>query len=173
VSVGYEVLPGGAALEEMLTNLSDRAADFTPAFEVVVESFRRLEQKRFADNGPGWPPLADSTMNPQNYGMPASWARGNQNADQILQDSGALLSSLEGGVGSYVLMTPFSVEMGTTVPYAHWHQTGGTRLHASGAGWPPQRKIVEMTAEQAVEWSGIIMDYLFVFLGAREMASSY
>jgi phage gpG-like protein len=51
--------------------------------------------------------------------------------------------------------------MGTILPYAHWHQTGGTRLHASGAGWPPQRKIVDIKPDDVLEWTEMIAGYLF------------
>lgn len=152
----YEPLEGGAVLQKRLDEISERADDLAPAFAAIIESFHEIEQARFDNNGPGWLPLSASTMS-----MTGSWARGNQNFDQILQDSGVLLASLKGGAGSYERVTPFSVEVGTTVPYAHWHQSGGDRLHASGAGWPPQRKIVDVTEETAVEWAGIVQGWLF------------
>lgn len=149
----YEPLAGGFDLEKKLTMYGERASDLYPAFEAIVESFRALERGRFDDNGPGWLPLADSTV--------ANRRRRGSDPNKILQDTGALLSSLEGGAGSYTIMTPFSVETGTDVPYAHWHQDGGDKTHASGAGWPPQRKIVELTEVIAGDWTGILQGWIF------------
>ena len=153
MTFAYEPLAGGEVLEEHLTAIEDRAADMAPAWEAIVKSFHALERERFDQNGPGWLPLAASTV--------ADRERKGSNPDQILQDTGLLLASLEGGSGSYVIETPVSVEVGTTVPYAHWHQTGGTRLHASGAGWPPQRKIVNVDEKLAAEWAGIVEGWIF------------
>jgi hypothetical protein len=151
MTFAYEPLEGGPALEDVFGGIVDRATDMTPAFAAIVESFHALEQVRFDQNGPGWAPLADSTIS-----MTGSWARSNTNFDQILRDTGALLASLEGGVGGYSLMTPFSVEIGTTISYAHWHQTGGTK-----PGRPPQRKIVDLDETAALEWAGILGEWIF------------
>jgi hypothetical protein len=156
MSVGYEPLEGGAALQDLLSGMADRASDWTPAFGAIIESFHSIESRRFASNGPGWLPLAESTIS-----MTGSWARQNTNYDQILVDTGVMQASLAGGAGAVEEWTPFSIAMLTTVPYAHWHQTGGFRLHASGAGWPPQRKIVDMATDgAALEWAGILEGWL-------------
>jgi phage gpG-like protein len=156
MSTGYEPLAGGAALQKQLDAMVDRASDWEPAFGAVIESFHAIEKERFNANGPGWLPLAEATI-----AMTGSWARTNQNFDEILQDTGVLMASITSeGEGSYSILTPFSVEAGTTVPYAHWHQTGGFRLHASGAGWPPQRKIVDLDSGAAEVWAAILEGWL-------------
>ncbi len=155
MTVSYEVLPGGDKLMAKLERIQERSNDFAPAFAKVSESFRAIETDRFANNGYGWLPLAQSTLS-----MTGSWARVG-NPDETLQNTGALLASLQGGAGWFEQVTPYSVAMGTTVPYAHWHQTGGTRTHASGAGWPPQRKIVELSEKDVLEWGVIVRDWLF------------
>jgi hypothetical protein len=158
VTFGYEPLDGGPELEDDLDAMLDRATDLEPAFLAIVDSFHAIEAKRFEDNGPGWEPLSEATIT-----MTGSWARTNQNFDQILRDTGASYEAMTGGAGSYILMTPDSVEMGASgaaVPYLHWHQTGGTKLHASGAGWPPKRKVVDVGIEEAYEWGRIVIDFI-------------
>lgn len=156
MSVTYEPLVGGEALAKGFGEISHRAMDMWPAFDAIVKDFHSIEATRFESNGPGWLPLAESTKS-----ATGSWARSNQNFDQILNDTGAMLASFTGGASSYTLYTPLSVEMGSTVPYAHWHQTGGTRLHASGAGWPPQRQIVDIHPEDAGIWANIAERWIF------------
>ena len=85
MSVGYEPLEGGAALQDLLSGMADRASDWTPAFGAIIESFHSIESRRFAGNGPGWLPLAESTIS-----MTGSWARQNTNYDQILVDTGVM-----------------------------------------------------------------------------------
>jgi hypothetical protein len=168
MSVGYEPLDGGAALQDLLSGMADRASNWVLAFDAIVESFHSIEARRFADNGPGWAPLAESTIS-----MTGSWARQNTNYDQILVDTGVLQASLAGGEGFDTEWTPFSVAMMTTVPYAHRHQTGGFRLHASGAGWPPQRRIVDMAADgAALEWAAILEGWLLEGAAAAELVSA-
>jgi hypothetical protein len=167
VTVGYEPLEGGAALQDLLSGMADRASNWVPAFDAIVDSFYAIERRRFADNGPGWAPLADSTIS-----MTGSWARQNTNYDQILVDTGVMQASLTSGgaEGADSEWTPFSVAMMTTIPYAHWHQTGGFRLHASGAGWPPQRRIVDMAADgAALEWAAILEGWLLEGAEAAEL----
>lgn len=154
--MGYEPFEGGALLEDQLEEMVDRASDWEPAFAAIIESFHAIERARFDSNGPGWLPLAESTIT-----MTGSWARANQNFDQVLQDTGALMGSLTGdGEGSYEIMAMDAVEVGTTVPYAHWHQTGGFRLHPSGAGWPPKRQLVDIDDGVAEAWAAILQDWL-------------
>jgi hypothetical protein len=73
--------------------------------------------------------------------MTGAWERLNRNADEILIDTGATLSALKGGPGF--------------------------RLHASGAGWPPQRQFVKVTPEDLTTWCAIIAGWLF--FGEAEM----
>lgn len=161
MSYGYEPLLGGTSLFNRLRAITARATDFTPAFALVVTSFRAITKRRFENNGPGWKELAPATVaNRQRPGH-------NPDTSQILRDTGAMFESFMGGENSYVVVTPFSVEVGSVDPKAHYHQLGGTRLHASGAEWPPQRKIVDLGEDEAVEWAGIISGWLFA--GERVM----
>ena len=89
MSTGYEPLAGGAALQKQLDAMVDRASDWEPAFGAVIESFHAIEKARFNANGPGWLPLAEATIS-----MTGSWARTNQNFDEILQDTGVLMASI-------------------------------------------------------------------------------
>lgn len=160
--VGAEILPGGKLLQDRLTKMAARAHDLGPAFAMVERSFQAITAKRFADNGPGWPPLADATML-----ATGSWARRNDNFDELLVEDGVLYASLQGGGGWYTIASGSMLEMGTRVPYAHWHQLGGFRTHKSGAEWPPQRKIVDLTEQTAIEWAGILAAW--VFRGIRSL----
>lgn len=157
MTISYEVLPGGAILEKYMAGVADRAADMAPAFEGVLELFHDITADRFNSQGEGsWPPLADATMNATGL-----WARDNQNFEEILQNTMVLYDSLMGsGTNAVVEIDPDGVLWGTADSIAHWHQNGGTRLHASGAGWPPQRKIVDLSLANREEIVQICFRYL-------------
>lgn len=137
-----EPLPGNDALPIYFEEITARAANFEPAFMLIVESFHKEEAQRWASEGPGWAPLSDATLATKAaYG----W-------DQMMVRSGDLLGSLTGGAYSNTEMTPDFVEMTTSVPYAHFHQSGTTKM--------PQRKVVDITAATLVTWSMILETYL-------------
>ena len=95
-------------------------------FKVVMED---VERSRFDSEGHGdWPPLAEST-------------RRYRDGQPLLVQTGALRESLV-NPGQAADTGPLRMSWGTDVPYAHYHQDGGTI-----AGRPPQRKILDIRVE--------------------------
>jgi phage gpG-like protein len=143
--VTVEVLPGGKILADQLSGIARRASDWAPAFSVIIESWHRIEAKKFADEGPGWQPLADSTITRKESGGYVM---------DILVRTLALQESLTstGAPGSVNYMTPTSVFMGTDIPYAHFHQYGTSRM--------PARPVVSINIETVALWEQILNEYL-------------
>lgn len=98
--------------------------DFSGLFEAFKPVMAEIEQEQFSSHGHGaWPELAESTLR---------YKKG----DGILRETNTLYDSL---VDPNVAMRvgARSAEYGTSVDYAHWHQTGGTT-----PGRPPQRQVI-------------------------------
>lgn len=111
------------------------------AFPVIAEDFRRMQAKRFDAEGPGWAPLAPSTLaRKARKGYP----------ETILHATGILRDSLTkvNAPGSVVRMLPDEIFIGTRVPYGTYHQTGTDKM--------PQRKIVDLGEDDAARWGSIL-----------------
>jgi phage gpG-like protein len=112
------------------------------AFPRIDRDFRTLEAHRFDVEGPGWVPLADSTVRRKaRKGMPEP--------TRILFGWGELRNSLAGHNQFTVLrVTPDEMFMGTNIPYATFHQEGGGKL--------PARPVVDITDLDVERWASII-----------------
>ena len=153
MSFVYEPLPGGEYLEKQMTSIATRSADLFPAYRAIITDMRRITASNFAANGPGWPPLADSTVRTR--------VLHGSDPSKILRDTGVMFDSLMGsGPGAVEVLTTWGFLWGTDVAYAHWHQTGGFRRHASGAEWPPKREFVRFTEAHVVEFAAILAGWL-------------
>lgn len=132
-----------AQLEQMILRAISLEAT---AFPVIAEDFRRMQAKRFDNNGPGWAPLAASTI--------ARKSRKGYPTNKILHATGVLRDSLtkSGAPGSVVRVTPDELFMGTHVPYAQYHQQGTKRM--------PKRVIVDIGEEDAARWGRILQGAL-------------
>jgi phage gpG-like protein len=155
VQVNFEPLGDPEAVAGCLGELRDRAADLWSAFPVFADAVREIERGRFATGGYGqWQPLAAATI--------ASKAAAGYDTNRILYATGRLEESVVGFTGDSVIhVGPDEVFVGTSTPYAHWHQTGGFRLHASGAGWPPKRTIYEFSDAERLALLDVIAGFLF------------
>lgn len=110
-------------------------------FEYMVTRFNKMSK-----GGDEWPDLAPSTKRNRYYKLNPH-QRLNKRKDQrgmsgeksearvaamkfpILKDTGDLLASLtRGGKGHFYKVSSKGIEEGTTVMYAHYHQSGGGRL---------------------------------------------
>ena len=98
--------------------------DYTEALDeaiTVLQDFERsmyLEQR--GPNGQGWAPIAFSTANRKGH-------------TSILVDTGRMFESLTtiDGTQDTIWQTGKTwLRFGTSVPYAHWHQTGTRRMPA-------------------------------------------
>src|SRR5687768_5844860 len=114
-----EVL-GDVQLDRELLRWAEAAGDATPAFMGMADDFLDIEARQFASEGGnsgGWAALAPSTV------------RRRGSAHPILFESGRLQQSLTGtGAADAVRrITSDSLEVGTSVPYARYHQRGTAR----------------------------------------------
>lgn len=101
-------------------------ANLEPLWDRFKPIMGEIEKKRFADEGPGWEPLADSTKRQKSAaGYPL---------DPLIRE-GDLLASLtnESRAASTARMR---MEWGSDVSYATYHQ--------EGTGKMPQRKVVDV-----------------------------
>lgn len=88
----------------------ERTAELTPAIsEMLVGAILEV----FEVEGPGWEPLAPSTLRRR---------RGGGAGAKILQDTGVLANSITGTHG------PTYAEAGSNVPYGGFHVTGTKRM---------------------------------------------
>lgn len=144
VTVTVEQVPSDA-LDAKLAGWAERFLTVSAAFGAIVEDFRGMEKRRFNAEGPGWQPLAATTVAQRErlgYGGP----------HPILRRTGLLSDSLTGQADhSVVRATPTELFVGTDVPYAHWHQNGGTT-----DGRPPQRVIVHVDEADKARWMAIL-----------------
>jgi phage gpG-like protein len=127
---------GDRLVSREILDMGDRALDARPAFRLIVDDFRTFEAERFDSEGDGtWKPLQPQTI--------AEKARKGLDP-RILHATGRLRLSLtkKGAPGSYSRVYPNFMLFGSTVPYAHFLQTGTRRM--------PARKPLGFTEAQKV-----------------------
>lgn len=125
--------------------LGVRASDVRAVQREVLEVERESTQRRFERRGPGWPPLAASTVE----------RKAQQSLDpRILRATGELYKSLtEPSLRSEAnRATPRALGYGTTVPYAGYAHRG-TRDE-------PQRKLIDLAAGDMRKIVSIIGGYI-------------
>jgi phage gpG-like protein len=135
-------------LGKELQQWAERAVHLAPAYKAVYADFRRLETETFDKEGPGWKPLAASTLaRKRARGLP----------EKILHATETLRKSLtvDGAAGAIDRDEGGSLFVGSDIPYGHWHQTGGTT-----PGRPPERPPVRITEADKVRWLLIVARYL-------------
>lgn len=139
---------GSGEFARQLKHWGERAAHLAPAFQAVYADFLRLEAGTFAKQGPGWQPLAPSTL--------ARKRRLGQ-SERILEATSTLRKSLTvaGSPGAIDRDEGSSLFVGSNIPYGHWHQSGGTI-----PGRPPKRPPVRITEPDKVRWLLIVARYL-------------
>lgn len=124
---------GDKQVSRELLRLGARSANMAPALRKVAGLVAGSSGRRFASQGPGWAPLAQSTLTQRALEGTGS---------RILDRSGALKASVSGvgAPGQQLVVTDSFLLFGTTVPYAGFHQKG-----APNAGIPA-RKIFDLNA---------------------------
>jgi Phage virion morphogenesis family len=141
-SPGFEIREEGAAkASHDLAELGVRAADVTPAAPAVRLVFAGGERERFDRQGPGWPQLADATRQ----------LKATEGLDRrILRASSRLYDSLVNPASSDAVKTstPGTIELGTEVFYARFHQSGTTNM--------PRRVVVELSPAQRTEVAAVL-----------------
>lgn len=122
-----------------LSRLVDRFDNFTVPFRLISEDFKRIEQRRFDAEGPGWAPLSPAY---------AATKRG----PQIMVESGDLRDALTGGSGYMEVITDNTAVFGTDIPYAKYHQYGTT----TGL---PARELINLNRTEIVGWVKILQGW--------------
>jgi phage gpG-like protein len=127
---------GDKLVSRELLDMGDRALDARPAFRLIADDFREFEAERFDSRGEGtWAPLAASTVR----------EKAQRGLDpRVLHATSALRISLTKKLakGSYSRVFPNFMLFGSTVPYAHFLQTGTRAM--------PARKPLGFTEAQKV-----------------------
>jgi phage virion morphogenesis protein len=104
-----------SAVEAVLRNLETAGRDMAPAFRAVAMSLLSLTEKRFADEGPGWPEWSPAYAATREGG-------------KMLQDTGQLAAAVDTDYGSHFAL------IGDSKIYAAIHQLGGTVHHEARSG---------------------------------------
>ena len=100
---------------DSLAKFGDGLKDLTPFMKVAGLVILESVQRNFIEGGrPAWTPLRPATIKRR---------RGFGDV-QILRDTGLLMNSLAPASPSVWRLEPLSVEVGTNVPYAGYHQLG-------------------------------------------------
>jgi phage gpG-like protein len=128
---------GDVQLDRQLLRFQEAFSDLSPAFEVLADDFLTVNKRQFDSEGGNsgtWAPLAPATV------------RRRGSAHPILNEHGDLRESLtqRGGKGSVRTVGPHELFVGTDVDYAHFHQSGTSRM--------PRRRPVELTAADRTRW---------------------
>ncbi len=123
---GSELLPGNKLFTKKLDEIALRSADLVPAFLICEKAFHEHEKKKWADEGPGWEPLQDSTIIRKQGLSDEMMVRGEPGHTEGLKQSLTSRTS-----HSVYTVTPLEMTVGTNVSYAHFHQYGdGDRMVA-------------------------------------------
>ena len=168
----YEV--NSETVEQTLKSFQNSLADNSPALKLIANDFREMISEQFASEGAAggtpWAGLAPSTLRARRAGF------------GILNSTGALLASLTDpdSAGHVEETDGQSLSIGSSVPYALFHQTGAGRGFGlasipSGPGLGrrlPMRPILVLTEERSAAWVGMVEQGLSEkarVLGGREL----
>lgn len=138
---------GVGPTQEALANWGVAVQNAALAFAAMAADFQDEERRRFDAEGPGWAPLAPSTL--------ATKAQRGQ-PETILEATGRLRASLTGesvfGNDDMVFRPePEGFFIGTRTPYAKYHQFGTPQM--------PQREIVTADEALTARWAVILLRY--------------
>lgn len=131
---------GDKEISRTFDRIIDATTDLSPAFEAMADDFASIESRRFDAEGPGWAPLAPSTLKRKKGG-------------QILVETGKLKAS--------VTRRPFGVErigsqdaeFGSNDPIGFYHQHGTPKM--------PARPVVKLTQSDRNRWVKYMQQHLF------------
>jgi len=136
---------GIPAVRRNLRRMADTALDASSPLLACDEILAAEAEASFARQGPGWEPLAPATVDDRvRRGYPPA---------PILTRSGRLRRSYAGGAEHRLHATHDTLEFGSDVDYAAFHQTGtrampARRVHISEVG---KREVVRVIQRWLVE----------------------
>jgi hypothetical protein len=133
---------GEAILARDLDGIAERAEDMRPAWPAVIAYFRQMVEKAFATEGAStgqkWPGLKLATAQDR-------LRKGFAGFHPILQRTGELKRSIDGGGGGFVEATTTSLAIGSNDPVFWYHQSRKPRKRL------PRRAPVLTTAADRTE----------------------
>ncbi len=164
------------ALDLSLESFQASLADLSPALREIADDFREMVAEQFATQGSAggtsWAQLAPSTLR-----------RRRSAGAGILYLTGALFRSLvEPGARAHVEeISGASLALGSSLPYALFHQTGAGRGFGQPAlsmparrGDLPMRPLIVISSERSEAWAEIVRQHLeeTLLLGMKELGSA-
>ena len=143
----FEIV-GEEQIKRSFSRFAENVNNATEPFKEIAADFKKIEQNQFESEGSygggSWAELS------KNY---SEWKAKNFPGAKILVLSGLMRESLIGENPYYVEnIQPLYMEVGTRVPYAIYHQQGGSKL--------PQRKIINLTEDDKTRWVKIFQAWL-------------
>ncbi len=139
---------GEVQVDRALSRFGEYAKDLSVPFKKMAESFKRLERAQFGSEGGRagqWAPLSATY---------AAWKAANFPGKPLLQLTGILSESLQGDNPWYIeRITPKSLELGTRVSYARFHQRGTGKM--------PMRSVIKLTEADKQEWMKILHNFVW------------
>lgn len=157
----------GETFTPVLTGIEHRAIDIMPAYDALYGAFRKIEQRRFSAEGPGWQPLSESTQADRaRLGVGASHPILNRSGGRTTKGGrkgGALRKSLttRGATGAVLEPQVDGIFMGTKDSVARYHQDGTSKM--------PARPVVDLNEGDAAVFAGIIGEYIFDYSVHRSL----
>jgi len=141
---------GTVEMDRGLARFTDGISDWRPIWPVFADTFYAYIRSQFSSEGEEglgakWAKLSDSY---------AAWKAKHFPGKPILQRTGALIASLTGASapGAVYQPQPHSLTIGSTIPYALYHQTGTGRM--------PQRKEIVFSEPAKRELMKLAQMYL-------------
>lgn len=149
IEVRFSV-PGEKVFARMWNAVEHVPDDMSEAFQQMADQFFMNNEQTFDSEGPGWKPLSLKYE---------KWKQSRYPGLPILVRTGALKSSLtkRGASGQVLRIMPQSMEIGTSIRYAMYHQTGNIKSDNFPPGThPPKRSPVIILAELRTAWQKTI-----------------
>jgi phage gpG-like protein len=145
--ITFEVA-GDEQLKRSFSRFGEQAKDLSEPFREIVKDFHKIEKKQFESEGGygsgGWQPLSPRY---------AEWKAKKHPGRPIMVLSGLLKESLLGdNPYSVENITPKSMEVGTVVNFAIYHQKGTSKM--------PARPLIQLTDADKKRWVKYIQKYL-------------
>jgi len=144
-------IKGTAQAAKMLALMTDRAKDVRGALNKIADEFTAHERTVFIRQGAveglaGWAPLKPDYAAEK---LASGYSGG------ILVRTGRLRMSLtnKNDANFVMRMTPKSLKIGTSVPYAMYHRKGTVHM--------PKREPIRTSPAQLLRWKEILRNFIF------------
>jgi len=137
-------------IRDLFGGMLQRLLDFRGLWDRAGADFHEIMRSQFESEGrvggSPWAPLASAYLR---------WKIERGYPSAILERSGQLKRSFEGGAGAVILKDPKKMKIGTSVYYAKFHQLGTKTM--------PARKLItdKIIKELGPRWVGFLKAHLF------------